>query len=281
MSAAPASLPLQRMQPEVAVDDLDPAKRRRIQNCLDQVRDTGQSWENILRELRPEAGHFYIPTLKFTASERQTHKQKGTLLKMELPRDYHVKVIRILQKNKEHVTRNVIHYPGPTQKLLPGDECWILPILDSLVPINPTRSCPEQLCNAFHKMYTSSDAGSVNIIDAKLQEFIQVYSRNQTAELAWLPAKCYEYPATASPAAICAKLQASSILDFVARQERRLWDWFLVQRSQRVFLRLRFMNMRHTYGVSPVAVIHGKDLPGRPVVGAWEIPERCTTVAGF
>ena len=263
--------------------DLDPALRPRIQNCVDGVRDKGLSWEPLHRVLRREAGQVYIPTLKFTASERKTKKQKGTLLAMELPRVYHVKVVRILQRNPEHVTLNVVHYPGPTQKILPGDECWILPILKSPVPVDPRCSCEAQLHNAFHDMYTSNEAageaGFVNIVDAKLDEFMQVYSTNHKAELDWLPVCCYEYPSKdASPAAICAIEQANSILDFVAQQPRRLWYWFLVQRNLQFFLRLRFMNMRHTYRVSPVAVIHGKDLPDRPVVGVWEIPERCTTV---
>eukprot|EP00415_Alexandrium_ostenfeldii_P000015 UN0015 len=74
-------------------------------------------------------------------------------------------------------------------------------------------------------------------------------------ECQFLPCCALEYPSD-GPSAIIGSMQ---VLECMRTAERHS---------------LRALNMRHTFGISPVAVVHGNPKDG----GQWELPERGETV---
>ena len=291
-------LPLQRRdaQAQAALDDIDPHLLQDLQTCLKGRRDMGggqaswQLWEQMFKLVGAATGQVSIPCLKFTVKRRETKKQNGTLLNIELPRLHGIKVVRTVHNREQEqcansvLTPRIVDFPGPEDKICPGDECWILPILDNFVQM---KSCPyfqhrlrqvrDRLLQAYDRLYTADETGRATVVCNKLKSFVDLFARDAEVVLDWLPVRWYMYPAEASPAAVCTKSQAKPLLERVADNEQ-FWHRFLDEEAH--VLKLLYMNMRHTFGVSPVAVIHGD---GRNecrdwYAGAWEMPERCTTV---
>ena len=115
----------------------------------------------------------------------------------------------------------------------------------------------------------AADGRNVTVQDRKLADFVNKFAERGEAVIDWRSVREYRYPVNAHPAAMCTVLQAKALLEQAISNPAR---WTFLQDGP--VLKLMYMNMRHTYMVSPVAAIHN----GLGLSGDWEIPERHTTV---
>ena len=138
-----------------------------------------------------------------------------------------------------------------------------------------TGDLEQDMLDAFDDSFTVTVDGADRQVsikpDTELANFLDLfaYGGTQGVELAWLPARCCDYPDHAKPAALCTKEQAKPLLEHL-KTKPELCARFLEEDGDGAELQLRVMNMRRTYGVSPLALLHPS--------GLLEIPERSTTI---
>ena len=149
----------------------------------------------------------------------------------------------------------------------------MIPIVAAIKEL--TGDLEQDMLDAFDEFYTVTVDGEDRKVsvksDTELGKFLDLFADGgrQCVKLAWLPAHCYDYPHDAKPAALCTEDQAKVLLERL-KTTPQFCDRFLVEDGQGAELQLRVMNMRRTYGVSPLALFHPP--------GLLEIPERKTTI---
>ncbi|CAE7718122.1 unnamed protein product [Symbiodinium sp. CCMP2592] len=242
-----------------------------------ELEDLDNTIQRSLRRLRTAmAGQLHVPTLKFTAQKRdprngfRKRELNSNLQTMSLTAHSGVKVVRIQQG-----PATLIETPRHDDFLNPGDVCWVIPIVAAIKELTATGDLEQDMLDAFVDFFTVTVDGADRQVsikpDTELYEFLDLFADGgaQGVELAWLPARCCDYPDHAKPAALCTQDQAKSLLEHL-QAKPEFCARFLEEDGDGAELQLRVMNMRRTYGVSPLALIHPS--------GLLEIPERKTTI---
>ncbi|CAE7686463.1 unnamed protein product [Symbiodinium pilosum] len=205
-------LPLQRIMKRPAEPALEDEMQRQGPGVLvEQAASTGAM------------GQVSMPTLRFTAKQRQ--REPDTLLNMAPPKKYGIKFVKIRHKARQIQDKQqrkeqpwINDFPGPKDKVWPGDECWIIPILDHYVRVATDSDCQNELQKGFDSLYMvdSSEAQTVTVIDndsgSKLKEFVEEFASDGKVVRDDLPIRWHTYPADAFPAAVCKKDQAAALL---------------------------------------------------------------------
>jgi len=233
-----------------------------------------------------------IPTLKFTVPSKWDASDKGRSIKLkdlQSSTRFGIKFVRISITQRGRTIGHWKDYPDANDELQAGYECWILPHLSQRVVIHDEEAVRDRLleaCAGIYRLEGPAADGSkcFEVLDGGLQKFMRFFQlKEDDLSLAFLTGRAVTYTGTHA-ASICTRPFAERLMlhlrkslvfstesDWGSGFECLLRHQGILQEDRLV---LKILNMRNTFAISPLAVIHG----GKGAAGLWEVPETTRTI---